>query len=279
MSLLTLGEVTDDELARYATLIYDVTGIQISPQKKALLSNRLRRRLKETGIESYQEYLKLLRKLPTNSPEWDAFLQEITTHETYLFRDESHWNWVQNTFLPEIISQARQGKRPHRLRVWSAASSTGDEAYTIACCIAAGLPVASQWDVTIVGTDIGVGAVEQAQRGEFGERAMRLVPENYRKRYFIHNKADKTWTVRPLLQAMTSFQQHNLLNPLAERPFDLAFLKNVLIYFDRESKQIVVDHITRMLPVGAMLVCGAAEGVSDLLGDYERVEPWLYRRK
>ncbi len=91
---ITVAEqVTDVQLARYADLIYQRTGIRVSPQKKTLLSNRLRRRLRETGIKDFEDYYKHLENLRPADPEWDAFLQEITTHETYLFRDEAQWDW------------------------------------------------------------------------------------------------------------------------------------------------------------------------------------------
>ncbi|HUT14523.1 MAG TPA: CheR family methyltransferase, partial [Thermoguttaceae bacterium] len=107
--------------------IYDRTGIRVSPQKKTLLSNRLRRRLKQTGIEDFGEYYRHLKGLRPNDPEWDLLLQEITTHETYLFRDEAQWDWFRNTFLPQCASEVRSGTAQRSLRVWSAACSTGDE--------------------------------------------------------------------------------------------------------------------------------------------------------
>ena len=176
--------VTDAQLANYAKLILKVTGIRVSPQKKMLLSNRIRRRLKATGIESFGVYYKRLCSLSVDDPEWDKFLQEITTHETYLFRDDNHWSWFRDTYLPEISSEAIQGRRKKELRIWSAACSTGDEAFTIASCIADRLLNSSNWKIEILGTDIGIDAVQKAEEAVFGERAMRLVPENYRRRFF-----------------------------------------------------------------------------------------------
>ena len=156
----TLVQVTDAQLADYAKLVYQRTGISLSPKKKMLLSNRLRRRLKATGIDSFSIYFKHLQELPGDDPEWDAFLQEITTHETYLFRDMSHWEWLCRTYLPEVAEAARKGSRQKNLRIWSAACSTGDEVYTIAACIADKLPGFADWKIDILGTDIGVGALE-----------------------------------------------------------------------------------------------------------------------
>lgn len=276
--LAPLAEVTDDELARYAELIYERTGIRISPQKKALLSNRVRRRLRETGTAGFDQYYKHLCRLRPSDPEWDAFLQEITTHETFLFRDENQWEWFRKQYLPGCASEARVGVRQRRLRIWSAACSTGDEAFTIASCIADCLPNHDQWQIRIQGTDIGTGAVEQAKSGLFGDRAMRLVPESYKRRFFRKSASANVWQANPVLTRMVAFRQHNLLDPLRDGPFDLVFLKNVLIYFAPESKRRVMDNVRSAICPGGLLVAGPAEGISDLVKDFVRLRPWLCQR-
>ena len=279
-----LAEVTDDELARYAELIYERTGIRISPQKKTLLSNRVRRRLKETDARGFGDYYNHLRRLPPTDPEWDAFLQEITTHETFLFRDEAQWDWFRKDYLPRCAAEARAGGRQRHLRIWSAACSTGDEAFTAACCIADNLPNHAKWQIRILGTDIGTGAVQQAKTALFGERAMRLVPESYKRRYFRktidHECAApaNTWQACPGLSRMVTFRQHNLLDRLRDGPFDVVFLKNVLIYFAPESKRRVMDNVRSAICPGGLLVAGPAEGISDLVEDFVRLRPWLCQR-
>ncbi len=270
-------QVTDEELRQYASIVYDRTGIRISPQKKTLLSNRLRRRMKELDIECYDEYYRLLLKVGVDDPEWDAFLQEITTHETYLFRDPNQWEWFAEEFLPEIQTAARKGMRKRELRVWSAACSTGDEVCTIACCIAAKLANHSQWKIEIVGTDIGVGALEEARQAQFGSRAMQQVPESYRRRFFSRND-DQTWTAKPVLREWMEFRQHNLMEKFKGRTFDIVFVKNVLIYFDAASKERVFGNIDSAMAPGGLVVTGPAEGISDLLRKFERIHPWLHRK-
>jgi chemotaxis protein methyltransferase CheR len=272
-------QVTDVQLTKYADLIYKVTGIRISPQKKSLLSNRIRRRLKVTGIKDFEAYFNAIRTLDVNDDEWVAFVQEITTHETYLFRDEVQWDWFRNTFLDEIAAAARRGERERELRIWSAACSTGDECYTIASCIAAVMPNYSQWKIEILGTDIGIVALEKAKQATFGERAMRLVPPSYNRRFFTkHDGADPTWTAKAILSDMITFRRHNLMEPLRVVPFDLVLVKNVLIYFDAPSKKTVLGHVRKLVRPGGLLLAGAAEGVSELLGDLERDQAWLFRQ-
>ena len=272
------SEIGDKLMQQFVALIYEVTGIRISEQKKALLSNRLRRRLRATGIVSFDAYYKHLKSLKTDHDEWDHFLQEVTTHETYLFRDQQHWTWLEKNYLPEMIALASKGKRQRSLRIWSAASSTGDEAYTTAVCISQALLGSPGWKVNIVGTDIGIGAIEQANRAEFSLRAMRLVPAELKSKYFTETVPETTWKAKPALTSMIRFRQHNLLEPLAEMPFDLVFLKNVMIYFDDTSKLRVLAHIRKQIVPGGLLLAGAAEGVSDLLEGYKRLQPWLFQK-
>jgi chemotaxis protein methyltransferase CheR len=272
-----VDQVSDAQLSRYAELIYARTGIRVSPQKKLLLSNRLRRRLRSTGIGTFEEYYEHLKKLPHRDPEWDAFVQEITTHETYLFRDETHWEWFRNEYLPGLAAANPSSRQRGSLRIWSAACSSGDEAYSAACCIAAH-PDVSRWQVHILGTDIGLGALEQAKAGVFGQRAMRLVPADYQRRFFKKASDVDAWTAMPVLTDMLAFRQHNLMEPFHERPFDLVFLKNVLIYFGKQSKTTVLHNVRAAMRPGGLIVTGMAEGVADLLRDFQRLRPWLFRK-
>jgi chemotaxis protein methyltransferase CheR len=164
------------------------------------------------------------------------------------------------------------------LRIWSAACSTGDEPFTAACCIADKLLATGDWQIAILGTDIGIGALAQAESGVFGERAMRLVPDDLKKRFFIKAQNANIWQARPVLTSMIRFKQHNLITPLKEALFDLVFLKNVLIYFDASSKRTVMNHVRAMIKPGGLLVAGAAEGITEIVKDFKRIQPWLYKK-
>jgi len=273
-----LVQVTDLQLRQFAELIYKRTGIHVSPEKRLLLSNRLRRRLRETHIAGFGEYYRYLRRLDDDDPEWDAFCQEITTHETYLFRDQRQWDWFRNVFLAQRAASARQGKTPRRLRIWSAACSTGDESATAACCIAACLPELQRWQIQVLGTDIGVGALRAAEAAAFNPRAMRLVPESYRRRFFEKAADAPLWRARPILTDMLTFQRHNLMTPLDAPSFDLVILRNVLIYFDAASKATVVRNVCEALRPGGALMLGATEGVADMIRNFQRLQPGLYQK-
>ena len=270
-------QVNDAQLARYAKIIYERTGIRISPQKKMLLTNRLRRRLRQTGIRNFESYYRYLRDLPYEHPEWDQFFQEITTHETFLFRDENQWDWFTHAYLAKHLSQVRKRGEKKQLRIWSAACSTGDEVYTIACCIAANMNNLSSWQFDILGTDIAVGEIDRAANPEFSQRSMRLVPREYMD-YFTYSEATETWSPKPCLKKLVRFRSHNLMMRLDETAFDVVFLKNVLIYFDRESKKRALENVCRLIRPGGLLIAGAAEGVSSLVDGFNRIEPWLFQK-
>jgi len=279
-SIFPLGlpeQVTGAQLTRYARLIYEKTGIRVSPQKRTLLSNRLRRRLRETGIEDFDGYYRYLKHLRDNHPEWNEFFQEITTHETYLFRDENQWEWFAHEYLYQHVANVRTSRGSRSLRIWSAACSTGDEVYTIACCIAASLPNPPAWKIDILGTDIAIHELERAEHPEYNQRAMRLVPEEYLE-YFHKDSEMESWVPKSVLRHMARFRPHNLMTRLKERPFDVVFLKNVLIYFDRASKKRALENVCPLVRPGGLLLVGAAEGVSSLIHGFRRLEPWLFQR-
>ena len=183
-----LHQVTTVQLHQFAELIYQRTGIRLTSQKKMLLSNRLRRRLRETGIEDFGRVLSPSPAAAGRRPGVGRFSAGNHHARDLSVPRRAAMGVVPRVFLAQRAAAARQGKAPRSLRIWSAACSTGDEPVTAACCIAACLPDLAQWQIEILGTDIGRGALEQAKAAAFGPRAMRLVPEDFRRRFFT--KAD-----------------------------------------------------------------------------------------
>jgi chemotaxis protein methyltransferase CheR len=276
-NLMNQVELTDGEYQKYCELIYRVAGIRIAENKRVMVSNRVRRRLKATGISSFTEYLTFLIS-PAGSDEMPQFLDAITTNETYFFRDTQNYDWLGDTFLPEIIQQALTRKRRKTLRIWSAACSTGEEPYSIALKVLSKKPVLPGWQTTIVGTDLSGAVLNAARAGNYDARAVRLIEPAERMTFFDADLTAERWTVKPEVKAMVTWKQHNLLFPLKEEPFDCIFLKNVLIYFDTESKQSVVKNVINALAKGGYLVVGPTEGIYTMLGSLTKLKPWLYQR-
>ena len=274
---MNLIELTAEEYERFCGLIYRTAGIKIPPTKRVMVSNRLRRRLRATGIAGFADYYQYLNS-PAGAAEMPLFLDAITTNETYFYRDVQHFDWLSKSFLPEVAEAARLRKRPRSLRIWSAAASSGEELSSIALRLAAVRPMFSGWKLTLIGTDLSGAALAAARAGSYDDRAVRLIQPEERLRYFDHDPEAQRWTLKPEIRSMATWKVHNLLTPLKEDPFDCVFIKNVLIYFDAASKQTVVNHLTSALARGGYLVVGPTEGISALLGSLEKLKPWLYRR-
>jgi chemotaxis protein methyltransferase CheR len=271
------AELTEGEFEQFRTLIYRVSGIRIPGTKRVMVTNRLRRRLRATGIASFAAYYAHLSSA-AGGGEMPLFLDAITTNETYFYRDPHHFDWLAETFLPEVVQQARLRKRSKSLRIWSAASSTGEELYSIALKVLAQQHQFAGWRIALLGTDLSGAALDAARAGRYDAKALRLVGEAERRLYFALDPATDRWTLKPEVRALASWKRHNLLQPLEVEPFDCIFIKNVLIYFDTDSKQTVVRHLLHALARGGYLVVGPTEGIFGMLGPLIKHKTWLYQR-
>ncbi|MFM7131245.1 MAG: CheR family methyltransferase [Isosphaeraceae bacterium] len=180
MEFQTLNE---QEFERFRTLIYQLAGIRVAPTKQILISNRLRRRLKETGISNFENYYRHLTS-PAGKAEVAFFLDAITTNETYFFRDLSQFEWLGGPFLKEMTQAVAKGTHTRRLRVWSAASSSGEELYTISIVLREHSDQIGGWRLELLGTDLSQQVLDPARNGIYEERALRLVTAARRSAYF-----------------------------------------------------------------------------------------------
>ncbi len=174
------SELTDEEFATFCGLIYRTAGIRIAENKRILVGNRVRRRLRATGIAGFREYHAFLTS-PAGAGEMPQFLDAITTNETYFFRDIHHYEWLGGEFLPEVARLAASHKHPRRLRIWSAACSTGEEPYSMAIEIAEKRPILAGWDIRVLGTDLSGAVLTEARVGCYDARAVRLVEPALRR--------------------------------------------------------------------------------------------------
>lgn len=272
-------ELTEGEFEQFRKLIYKISGIQIPATKRVMVTNRLRRRLRATGIPTFTAYYAMLTtRGAASETETPKFLDEITTNETYFFRDPHHFEWLASRFIPDLIKQTRAGKRKRTLRIWSAAASTGEELYSIALKLREFKADMLGWKVTLLGTDLSAAVLETAKAGSFDERSLRLVSREQRQLYFDQDAGGQRWTIKPEIRASVTWKIHNLLHPLREDPFDLIIIKNVLIYFDMVSKQTVVKQLLDRLAKGGCLIVGPTEGIHNMLPELKRENAWVYRR-
>lgn len=274
---MELTKLTPDEFDRFRAFIYDQTGIKLADGKITLLSNRIRRRLKMLDIDSFEEYYQQLthNKFPG---ELEHFIDAVTTNETHFFRTCGHFDWFNDTFLPEMIDRVRNRQHVQNLRVWSAACSSGEELYTLAICLDETLGKLTGWRLSLLGTDISETMITAARKGIFPDRSLEQISDVRRKRYFSQLPDKSGWNIRPKLIEMCDFRRHNLLEPLKGPRQDCIFVRNVCIYFDRESKKRAVRNLIDALAPGGFLVVGPADGIYDMLGELEKKSIFLYQK-
>lgn len=271
--------LSESEFERFRGLIYKLSGIRVQPTKQVLIANRLRRRLKETGIANFDAYYRFLNS-PEGRDEVARFLDAITTNETYFLRDPSQFDWLGGPWLEEILGEAAHGRHPKRIRIWSAAASSGEELYSVSMILKEHAGQIGGWRLELLGTDLSGGVLDAARAGSYDQRALRLIDPKRRETFFQRNPQDMArWEVSPELKKMTRWKKHNLMLPLVgEEPFDVIFLKNVLIYFDNESKARVLKNVLAALRPGGYLVVGPTDAVARFLEGTKRERPWLFRK-
>jgi chemotaxis protein methyltransferase CheR len=273
---VTADQLNPREFEQFRGFIYQRSGIKIGDRKVSLLSNRIRRRLKARGFADFKTYYRYLSS-PQAADELEYFLDAITTNETSFFRTPAHFQWLKSSFLPEVVAAQRRGERKPSLRFWSAACASGAEPYSIAICLAENKFRMPDWSITILGTDISQYELAKARHAAFKSRAVESLSQQQLRRFFQPVESD-VWQVRPAIREVVEFSQHNLMQPIKRQPFDCIFLCNVLIYFDQDSKQAVVDNLTNALAIGGYLVIGPSEGVFDVLGAMKRHSACVYQK-
>jgi chemotaxis protein methyltransferase CheR len=263
--------ITTAEFAWIAAFLRKWTGIELADGKQMLVMGRLERRLRHHGLGSYAEYIQLIGG-PNADDETQMAVDLLTTNETYFFREPQHFDR-----LPQLLPSPEETQgRP--VRVWSAASSSGEEAYSIALTLARCL-ASRPWEV--VGSDISSRVLETARRGLYPIEAAERIPEGPLRAYCLRGRGehDGLLTVQARLRSHVSFVRVNLTRPLPDLGmFDVVFLRNVMIYFAAETKSQLLRRIGAILRPGGYLLIGHAESLSGLETGLELVVPSVYHK-
>lgn len=263
--------ITDAELAQFQRFIFEEAGISLSAAKKAMVMGRLGKRLAHHHVERFGDYFKLLAS-GQHPEEVQMAVDLLTTNETYFFREIKHFD-----FLREQAQAARQRGAP--FRVWSAASSSGEEAYSIAMVLADSMGSAP-WEV--VGTDISTRMVRDARRALYLLDRARHVPPDYLRKYCLKGTAEYTGKllIERAVRSRVRFVHANLNAPLPELgKFDVIFLRNVMIYFNAETKQQVVNRVASLLKPDGYFLVGHSESLNDVTQAVRSVAPAIYRKQ
>jgi chemotaxis protein methyltransferase CheR len=246
----------------------------MSNGKQALVSGRLAKRLAHYQLESYSDYLRLLESR-ADPGELQMAVDLLTTNETYFFREPKHFS-----LLRELALEAREKKQSMQqtMRVWSAASSSGEEVYSIAMVLADVLGDAT-WEV--LGTDISTRVLQRARSGHYPMERASQMPQDYLKRFCLKGQGSEAGTmlIDRSLRQRVQFQQVNLNEPLPKIGcFDVIFLRNVMIYFNLETKRQVVSRLLSQLRPGGYFLIGHSETLNDINDTLSVVAPSIYRK-
>lgn len=266
-----MRELSDQEFGRFQRFIFQTAGITLSPAKKALVAGRLTRRVDEWQLDSFGDYFNLLSS-GDQPGEVQTAVDLLTTNETYFFREPKHF---------EVLRRSARERQPDGkpFRVWSAASSTGEEAYSIAMvledCLGTG-----RWEV--VGSDISSRVLAQARRGHYDAARTTRIPAEFLKRFCLRGTGAQEGTVLVQRQLRSRVQfQHVNLNasvPTSLGTFDVVFLRNVLIYFSAETKRQVVARVLGLLKPGGYFFVGHSETLNGISEAVRATGPAIYRK-
>ncbi len=262
--------LSDAEFHQFQSWIYRTAGISMSPAKKALVAGRLSKRVKYHDLASYGDYFRLITQA-AEAAELQIALDLLTTNETYFFREPKHFDFLRTQVLP----QARPGQ-PFRL--WSAASSSGEEPYSLAMTLATGL-AGYPWE--IIASDISSRVLEKARSGHYAMERAEHIPKPFLAKYCLKGAGSQegTFLIEHSLRSRVRFMPINLnaaLPRLGE--FDVIFLRNVMIYFDMETKREVVARILPLLKPGGYFIVSHSESLNGITEGLKLVTPSIYRK-
>jgi chemotaxis protein methyltransferase CheR len=258
--------LTETDFVFVTGLVRQRSSIDLQPGKEYLVESRLAPVARHFGDRDIRALVGRLRRGDKDVS--DAVIDALTTNETMWFRDAYPFDAFITTLLPEVKSRAAGGA----LNIWSAASSSGQEAYSLAMLLFDWLPLNPGMTAHITGTDISPTMVERARTGRYSQLEInRGMPAKYMVKHF--EQIGRDWMIRPQLRSMTTFQQGNLALPASGVPqCDIVFLRNVLIYFDLATKRAVLANVRRVLRPGGFLVLGGAESTLSLDNSFHRMD-------
>jgi chemotaxis protein methyltransferase CheR len=270
----------DSEFEFIRALVYEHSRIQLGPDKRELVSARLGKRLRATQTDSIGHYCELL-KSGDAEDELAHLIDAISTNHTFFFRENAHFDFLRQHIVPEMLARHRTERWP-QFYVWSAASSSGEEPYSIAMTLNEALPRTSGWNWRIEATDISHRILAKARNGIYRDDIVAKLPQATIKAYFQRGigPQEGNYRIRADLRSMVSYHHLNLLEgePPFREPFQVIFCRNVMIYFDRPTQEELVHKLTRRLVPGGYLLVGHSESLTGIKHSLQLVKPAIYRR-
>jgi chemotaxis protein methyltransferase CheR len=268
---------TWSDFHKIAQLVHSEAGIVLADTKANLVYSRLAKRLRVIGLRSFRDYCSLVSGID-GTDERQAMIAAMTTNVTRFLRENHHFEFLKKRVLPGLLDEASKGRR---VRIWSAGSSSGEEAYSIALTILDVMPEAAALNVRILATDIDPEMLRRGAAGIYQMRQVAEIPVEQRRRWFhpVSRSEEAEYEVAPEMHSLVQFKELNLLHewPMRGR-FDIIFCRNVMIYFDDPTQNEVWRRFGDVLQPGGYLCIGHSERISTTNHPYELVGQTIYRR-
>ena len=267
--------ITDSEFNRIVFYVKKNYGIDLS-QKRVLVAGRLENYLLRNGYSSYNEYMAKVEENPSGE-EAKNLVNVLTTNHTYFMRESSHFDYLRQIVLPQLKAKEAASKD---LRIWSAASSTGEEPYTLAMILMDYFGLEhSSWDTKVLATDISTRVLAHASKGVYLKEQIDPLPPKWKQRYF-KDIGNEQYEAKAELKKEVIFRQFNLMNPLPfKKKFHVVFLRNVMIYFEDDTKYNLLQRIYDFMEPGGYLFIGTTEGLNRNRTSFQYIEPSIYRKQ
>ncbi|MDQ8201592.1 protein-glutamate O-methyltransferase CheR [Pelagicoccus sp. SDUM812003] len=277
-SPFTRNKLTDKDYQFIRELIYKETRINLGDSKRELVSARLGKRLRALGMSSYSDYCRSLQNDP-QSGELYHLIDAISTNHTFFFREVNHFNFLNQTILPEFASNKLGASS--NLRIWSCACSTGEEPYSVGIALSEFFESRRDINWKIECSDISTRVLDFASKGIYDKERLKNVCPEWLRRYFQkgERQMDGYFRVRPELHSRINFQRINLFAPSYPwtEKFQVIFCRNVMIYFDRQTQQELVGRLAQHLVPGGYLLIGHAESLAGVKHPYLSIKPAIYQ--
>lgn len=266
----------DEVFVRFCKIVRDQAGIVLDNSKRDLVYSRLARRLRALGMTDFEEYCDIVEH--DDGPEFEEFLNAITTNLTSFFREKHHFEFLAKTVIPELMAIHAKDRR---IRVWSAGCSTGEEPYSLAMTLQEYLPNIQNWDALILATDLDTRVLNKAGSGVYEEKDIESLSSAQRQRWFQKGGEGHEGQVRikPELADMIRFKQLNLMGEWPMKgPFDVIFCRNVVIYFDKDTQRRLFDRYADLMADEGYLFVGHSESLFRVTERFELIGQSIYRK-
>jgi chemotaxis protein methyltransferase CheR len=273
--------MTMEDFRRLSSFIYKEYGIKMPEIKKTMLQSRLHKRLRELNMMSYKQYVEYVFSKEGQQTEIIQMMDMVSTNKTDFFREPVHFEYLHSNVLPELLLNNRN----RFLKIWSAGCSSGEEPYTIAMSLNEFLVQnpANPFDYSILATDISTRMLKSAVEGIYKEDRIEMLPLNLKKRYLLRSKDRNSPTIRiiPDLRRKVSFQRLNFMDSFynVSDNFDIIFCRNVLIYFDRDTQERVINRLATKLKTNGYFFLGHSESITNFDVPLIQLRPTIFRRR